>query len=172
MELIEKRKRGGEKKKSFVCGNRRGEAEDFRCRILTVSGTEREKEIGEIEVYCSTLDVTISIFSIVLLFSRAARSLIVDSCNGFDSKWRKKGKRKEKENKTGLSRIGSFLSLSFFFPQLFLSSRHERGWSSTASCETTSVSNCTIDGHPAIQIEWRRTFLPLLNRLGLAGAIG
>lgn len=129
MELIEKRKRGGEKKKSFVCGNRRGEAEDFRCRILTVSGTEREKEIGEIEVYCSTLDVTISIFSMlfVLLFSRAARSLIVDSCNGFDSKWRKKGKRKEKENKTGLSRIGSFLSLSFFFPQLFLSSRHERG---------------------------------------------
>lgn len=44
MELIEKKGKEGEKKKSFVCGNRRGEAEDFRCRILTVSGTERERK--------------------------------------------------------------------------------------------------------------------------------
>lgn len=90
MELIEK--------KSFVCGNRRGEGEhslqDFNGKNKERE-KERERKIGEIEVYCFTLDVTISIFSTVLLFSRAARSLIVDSCNGFD-KWREKKKKKRK----------------------------------------------------------------------------
>lgn len=111
MELIEK--------KSFVCGNRRGEGErslqDFNGKNKERE-KERERKIGEIEVYCSTLDVTISIFSTVLLFSRAARSLIVDSCNGFD-KWReRKKKKKGKENKT-------FLALFFlsYHAQLFLS---------------------------------------------------
>lgn len=110
MELIEK--------KSFVCGNRRGEGErslqDFNGKNKERE-KERERKIGEIEVYCSTLDVTISIFSTVLLFSRAARSLIVDSCNGFD-KWREKKKKKGKENKT-------FLPLFFlsYHAQLFLS---------------------------------------------------
>lgn len=109
MELIEK--------KSFVCGNRRGEGErslqDFNGKNKERE-KERERKIEEIEVYCSTLDVTISIFSTVLLFSRAARSLIVDSCNGFD-KWREK-KKKGKENKT-------FLALFFlsYHAQLFLS---------------------------------------------------
>lgn len=113
MELIEK--------KSFVCGNRRGEGErslqDFNGKNKERE-KERERKIGEIEVYCSTLDVTISIFSTVLLFSRAARSLIVDSCNGLD-KWRERKKKKEKK-------IRPFSHFSFFLTTLNFFSRGAR----------------------------------------------
>lgn len=112
MELIEK--------KSFVCGNRRGEGErslqDFNGKNKERE-KERERKIGEIEVYCSTLDVTISIFSTVLLFSRAARSLIVDSCNGFD-KWRERKKKKKEKKIRPFSHFSFFLS---YHAQLFLS---------------------------------------------------
>lgn len=102
-----KEKRGGEKKEKYVAI---GEVKvSIRYRILMASGTERE--IEEIEVYCSTLDVTISIFSTVLLFSRAARSLIraMVSISG-----KKKKERKRKQDLC-LSRIGFFISFSFVF---------------------------------------------------------
>lgn len=108
----------------------------IRYRILMA----RERDRGDRSLLFHSWRHYLTIFSTVLLFSRAARSLIRAMVSISGEK-----KRKEKENKTFLAQVSLFPSPSFFLyhAQLFPLSRHERGWSSTVLLAKRPCRSCS-----------------------------